>query len=187
MIVAGHDAHHMLGLAWYEYPGSSSVRSWRCKNSFERALKLDPNHQYALQYLAYLAFDQERYRDVLEISKRLEHAYFIERDQEWRALKNEETSLVCKIRLEPDVFPASQFEAFVLWFLDARKREEQDDAVGSYADPQEMGELAEWLFEGGTEISDPLLARILKFLTESGYAEFIWNKKLRELAADSSD
>ncbi len=45
--------------------------------ALETATRLDPNHQYSLEYQACLAFDQERYADALELQQRL-HEYFLE-------------------------------------------------------------------------------------------------------------
>ncbi|SKA84013.1 hypothetical protein SAMN02745166_00974 [Prosthecobacter debontii] len=173
------DAHHLLGIAWYEYPCASSYRSWRCKSSLMKAVQIEPDHQYALQYLAYLAFDQERYDEALKFQQQLKHDYFIERDQEWRALKNAETSLVCKVRICSDELPEQEFSAFCTWYLDAEKRENSIDPNGSYVWPQELRELAEWLFENGTVISDAKLQKILKFLHQISYHNTLRNMELR--------
>lgn len=172
------DAHHMLGLAWYHYPSGASFRSWRCRESLQRAVALEPDHQYALQFLAYLAFDQERYDEALTLQTRLDDQYFIERDQEWRALKNLETRVVCQIRLKRESIPASDFTRFADWYRDARSREESDNPSGSYVHPQELRECAEWLFETGTPLGDSPLSTLLTFLAEIGYLDQSWTRAL---------
>ena len=93
-LVARHpddpDAHHCLGLAWHHFPGSSSWRSWHCRRALQRALALDPTHPFAKHYLACLFFDQERFADAAEILQQSSYDFWVERDQEWRALKEEE-------------------------------------------------------------------------------------------------
>jgi hypothetical protein len=180
------DAHHMLGLAWYDYPSSFSMRSWRCKMALEVATRLDPDHQYALQYQAYLAFDQERCEDALRLQKQLRHGYFIERDQEWRALKNAETSLVCRLRLDPTAPWGEEMKAFFEWYRDAKRRADADFKSGSYVPPQELREYAEWLYENGTPLSDERIAAIRAFVFEIGYAESYWNPELRRNPAGLS-
>ena len=177
------EAHYLLGLAWYHFPASSSLRSWRSRRSLERAVEIDPFHQFALQYLAYLAFDQERYADALAFQSRISAAYFMDRDLEWRALKNLETTNVCRIRLSPDCFPAAQFEEFVCWYRDAQRREDQDLRSGSFVLPQELRECAEWLFEIGAPLSDSRLKALLAFLAEIGYTDRIRSPLLRSHAA----
>lgn len=172
------DAHQMLGLAWYHYPSSASFRSWRCRESLQRALALEPDHQYALQFLAYLAFDQERYDDALSLQARLRDQYFIERDQEWRALKNLETRVVCQIRLDRDSFPTADFTRFANWYRDARSREDSDYTTGSYAHPQELRECAEWLYENGAPLDDSRLSPLLTFLAEIDYLGKSWTEAL---------
>ena len=175
------DAYHMLGLAWYEYPSSASFRFWRCRMALERATAIDPDHQYALQYLAYLAFDQERYNEALRFQARLRPSYFIERDQEWRALKNAETVLVCRMKCEPHVFPQEEFAKFRSWYLDARKRED-GFGDGSYVPPQELREYAEWVFESGAQFPDSRLNDILTFLHTILYHDTIRSPTLRARA-----
>ncbi len=179
------EAHHMLGLAWYDFPSSASVRSWRCRMALEKAVLIEPDHQYAIQYLAYLAFDQERYGDALALQARLRHSYFIERDQEWRALKNAETRLVCRIRLNPAEFPSEDFAEFRRWYFDARNRENRDFSSGSFVLPQELRECAEWLFETGVSLEEPRLRTILTFVADADYAE-TFRSPLLKLAASKS-
>lgn len=176
------DAHHMLGLAWYQYPSSASFRSWRCRMALERATAIEPGHQYALQYLAYLAFDQERYEDALRFQALLLPDYFIERDQEWRALKNAETTLVCRMRCEPHTFPRDEFISFRSWYLEARRREDECGDFGSCVPPQELREYAEWIFESGLHTSDSRLDDILHFLYVISYHDTIRSPELRCLA-----
>lgn len=180
------DAHQMLGLAWYEYPSSASFRSWRCRMALERATAIEPNHQYALQYLAYLAFDQERYEDALRFQALLIPDYFVERDQEWRAIKNAEMALVCRMRCEPHIFPRDEFISFRSWYLEARRRENECDDFGSCMPLQELREYAEWIFESGLRTSDSRLGEILNFLFTISYHDTIRSPELRALAEQVS-
>ncbi len=59
-------------------------------------------------------------------------------DQEWRALKNAETALVCRLRLDPSHPWKEEMNAFFEWFRDARRREYADLASGSFVMPQEL-------------------------------------------------
>ena len=180
------DAHQMLGLAWYYFPGSSSWRSWHCRRALERALAIDPDHQFALQYLAYLKFDQERYGEALELLARLGTDDFKELGQEWRALKSCEMMLVCRIRLDPHTFPQEDFDAFASWFQDARAREERDVEASCFVWPQELRECAEWMFEAGIPADGPALKAILRFIAENGLSDSSWNPRLETLGTDGS-
>ncbi len=173
------DAYQCLGLAWYHLPGSSSFRSWHCRRALEQALWLDPDHQFARHYLACLAFDQERYRDALELLKDSDSVYFEDQGQEWRALKNEELILVCMLRISPARFPQTVFDSFVDRYRDAQKREDQDFNLGSTVWPQELREHVEWMVATGVSRDDPGLAAIVAFLHRIGYADSFWNAELK--------
>ena len=182
-LVQGHpgdsDAYQMLGLAWYYYPRSTSWRSWHCRQALEQALALDPDHQYALQYLACLNFDQERYVEALAHLEQLSPTFFVELGLEDRALKNAELAFVCRLRIDSGSFDDASFLEFREWFLDAKEREDLDPATGSYHWPQELRECAEWLLEQGRSPSSSPLDLLLPFLLTVYSEDDFWNVRLR--------
>ena len=180
-------AHYILGLAWYNYPGSSSHRSWRCRRALERAVEIDPSSQFARHYLACLAFDQERFHDALEIAEGSDFGYFIDLDQEWRALKSEEMKLVCKLRISPDDFPQSDFDLFTQRFEDATQREEKDFTLGSWVHPQELREHAEWMIDTGVPLEDPRVVKLVEFISRIGYAHAFWDSRLKQPQEEQPD
>jgi hypothetical protein len=187
-LVAEHpnnaDAHQCLGLAWYHFPESSSWRSWHCRRSLERALAIDPDHQFAQHYLACQAFDQERYQDALGILQLSRFQFFCERDQEWRALKNEELKIVCTLRLFPQSFPSEEFIAFRERFRDAQRRENEDISSGSWVCPQELREHVEWMIESGVALDDARILELVRFLSEAGLEGSFWNTILNTKNGD---
>jgi hypothetical protein len=174
------DAHQCLGLAWYHFPGSSSWRSWHCRRALCQALKIDPGHEFARHYLACLTFDQERYQEALEILMESDFDYFIDRDQEWRALKNQELKIVCMLRTSPDAFPKSEFDSFTERFYDAQHREDRDTALGSWVWPQELREHAEWMIATGVKRDDPRILPLLDFFGRIGYSDSFWDPRLQQ-------
>ena len=174
------DAHQLLGLAWYHFPGSSSWRSWHCRRALQQALTINREHQFARHYLACLAFDQERYQETLEILMDSDFAYFVERDQEWRALKNEEMQIVCMLRVSPESFPRSEFDLFAEHFIDAMQREVRDLSLGSWVWPQELREHTEWMIATGVPKDDSRIHHLLGFLTRIGYSDSFWDPRLKQ-------
>jgi tetratricopeptide (TPR) repeat protein len=173
------DAHQCLGLAWYHFPGSSSWRSWHCRRALHRALQIDAGHQFARHFLACLLFDQEEYQDALEVLTGAEFDYFVERGQEWRALKNEELRIVCTLRTSPDAFPQGDFDSFTERFLDAQQREDRDVSLGSWVFPQELREHAEWMIATGVSRDDSRVRQLLDFCSRIGYSDSFWDPRLK--------
>ncbi|MEP4076831.1 tetratricopeptide repeat protein [Haloferula sp.] len=174
------DAHQCLGLAWYHFPGSSSWRSWHCRQALGQALKIDPGQEFARHYLACLTFDQERYQEALEILGESNFDYFVDRDQEWRALKNQELKIVCMLRTSTGAFPQTEFDSFVERFHDAQQREDRDVALGSWVWPHELREHAEWMIATDVKRDDPRILPLLDFFSRIGYSDSFWDPRLEQ-------
>ena len=161
------DAYHCLGLAWYHHPRSTSYRSWHCRRALEKALRLEKDHGFARHYLACLLFDQEHYDQALDLLLHSSQDYFVNRNQEWRAIKELEMILVCRMRLKPTDFPEDQFQRFVEWFHDAQKREDGDLDSGNWVYPQELEEQIDWFLASGAESIDPRVMRLSGFVADA--------------------
>lgn len=170
------DAWFLLGLAWYAHPSSASWRAWRCRNALEHVLKRAPGHQHARYHLACLAFDQERFDEAITHLDRLDFTGADPAEAAWRALKIAELTLVARIRLKPDPFPTADFEAYAQWFLETHAT-----TPGALAPPQEMSELAEWLYARGQRPEARPLALLLAFIKAAGFSEGLWDAKLRDM------
>jgi tetratricopeptide (TPR) repeat protein len=97
--LASAQAWHLLGLAWYEH-SPCERRIAAAQEAFSKALTLEPDHQFALVYGGYLAFDEERFQDALGFFEKLDERYFRNVvDQVWRVLKTEELKICCWLRL----------------------------------------------------------------------------------------
>ncbi|GAA5510700.1 hypothetical protein [Novipirellula caenicola] len=156
------DFHHLLGLAWYHHPDKTDARLDQIRSAFQRALSLDPQHQFANQYLGYINFDVADYADAYERFASTNHEFFFSIDQKWRSLKATELAFVCQLRLgrDIDLDKLNQFFAFYL----AEEREQVPNTVI----PIELRRCAEWLFDQTGNVDDEPLRSIVDFLHASG-------------------
>lgn len=156
------DLHHLLGLAWYHHPDKTAARLVQIRLALQRALSLDPKHQFANQYLGYINFDVADYAAAYEHFAYTDHAFFDSIDQKWRSLKATELAFVCQLRLgrDVDLVSLSQFFASFL----AEEREQIPNTVV----PIELRRCAEWLFDETGNLDVEPLRSIVGFLRDSG-------------------
>ncbi len=167
------DSYYMLGLCWYNFPRCSNERSWRVRFNLLKALTIEPDHQFANQYLGYLYFDQDKLKEALNRFRLTDHSYFISIDQHWRSLKAKELALVCEIRLHTNGFSLSKLDSFLWEYLN---KYEQDKIGVEW--PVELKQCAEWLFENGKDINDPIVHKIVLLTKRIGMT--FWNKELTQ-------
>jgi hypothetical protein len=105
------NANYLAGLCWYDHPESSQNRSRLVKLYLERAMRLDPGHQFARVFLAYHHYDERRYQESLACLASLDYGAFANLGQSWRNLKSDELKLACRLSLCDDETPLSQMES----------------------------------------------------------------------------
>lgn len=93
------DFYHLAGLCWYQRPDASDRRSQLVRSYLERALLLNPSHQFARVSLAYHHFDEGRYQESLDCLLALDYDFFARIDQSWRNLKTDELKLACRLNM----------------------------------------------------------------------------------------
>jgi len=91
--------NHLAGLCWYQHPETSDERSRLARSYLERAVQLNPDHQFARLFLAHHHFDEKRYLESLDCLLAVDYDYFTNRDQSWRNLKADELKLTCELYL----------------------------------------------------------------------------------------
>ena len=156
------DFHHLLGLAWYHHPDKTDARLGNIRSALQRALSLDPEHQFANQYLGHIDFDVADYAAAYERFATTDHAFFVSIEQKWRSLKAIELAFVCQLRLGRDV-DLDNLNRFFASYL-AEEREQIPNTVV----PNELRRCAEWLFDqNGNADAEPLHS-IVNFLHACG-------------------
>ncbi len=156
------DFHHLLGLAWYHHPDKTDARLGHIRSALQRALSLDPKHQFANQYLGYINFDVADCANAYEHFATTDHAFFVSIDQTWRSLKAIELAFVCQLRLGRDV-DLDNLNQFFASYL-AEEREQIPNTVV----PIELRRCAEWLFDQTGDLDVEPLRSIVGFLYDSG-------------------
>ena len=165
------NSYYLLALSWYNFPHKSNVRSWHTSSNLLKALQIDPNHQYANQYLGYLYFDQDRLEEAKDRFDLTDHSFFQRTGENWRSIKAKELSLVCEIRLDTNGFDEAKLDTFISEYLDEYA---QDKTTAEW--PTELKQCAEWLFENGVDINNPLIFKIVTLSRDLGMT--LWNRTL---------
>jgi tetratricopeptide (TPR) repeat protein len=169
------DAHYMLALCWYHHPTRSRNRSDQVRDHLDIALGLDRDHQFANQYLAYINLDELRFEAALARLERTNYEYFREIGQVWRALKAQELTVVCRLRTGRQSFDLQELRDFTAAYLE---QFHEDPSHTTW--PLELQACAEWLYDRGETIDNPILATILRFLEEIGRLETLERPELVE-------
>jgi hypothetical protein len=97
--------NHLAGLCWYDHPEASDRRSRLTRSYLERAVQLNPSHQFARVFLAYHHGDEGRYQESLDCLAALDYDYFTQMGQSWRNLKTDELKLACRLYLSSQDTP----------------------------------------------------------------------------------
>ncbi|MEQ8790477.1 MAG: hypothetical protein RIC55_29545 [Pirellulaceae bacterium] len=167
------EAHYMLAVCWYHHPDRSRRRSEQVRQHLDIALGLDHDHQFANQYLAFINLDQSRYEAALARLEKTDFDYFDAIGQPWRALKARELLVVCRLRTGRSSFDIEELHNFIEEYLD---QFEEDPSATTW--PVELRSCAEWLFERGDDVDNPILETILSFLAEIDFLDSLENQAL---------
>jgi hypothetical protein len=167
------DAHHILAICWYHHPSKTPERSQQIRHHLNVVLALNPDHQFANQYLGYINFDDGNYSESLSYFERTDFDYFDSLDQKWRTLKARELIIVCKLRLGYASFNLWELRAFVAAYQEQLRL---DDANTAW--PLELRVCAEWLFERGVQADSPVIDTIMRFFDELGFLKTVKNQRL---------
>ena len=117
------EVNYIAGLVMYHSFCIEEKYEEQAKGYLEKAIDLNPQHQFARLYLGHLFYDTEAYERALACFETVKEDDFISMSQLWRVLKIHELTLCCKIYLnDPDVTTRS-FELLAQEYLGA---EEED-------------------------------------------------------------
>ncbi len=119
-----YQGYHTLGVLWYHHPDKTRERSTRVKEILGRALEVNPDSQFSIQYLAYIHFDERDYRTALTYYQKTDRAFFEGHDQHWRWLKAWESMIACRIHLSPESRPFDEILKFISAYNEAAARDE---------------------------------------------------------------
>lgn len=170
------DAYHLLALCWYHHPDKSPHRSNEIRRNLNHALSIDPQHQFANQYLGYINYDEGFYKEALDCFERTDSGFFESIDQIWRSLKARELKVVCKLHLDLESFGIEELNSFIAAYKAQFQRESSNTAW-----PSELIYCIEWLYANGLPVDNPIIDSAFRFFDEIDFLNVV--KKLQFVEA----
>ncbi|MDQ1922735.1 hypothetical protein [Massilia pseudoviolaceinigra] len=93
------EVQHAIGYAWYQHPADTELRNENVVHHLRNALRINPDHKYALLYLGHHYYDRRQFVQALDILLTFRDREFSAFDQAWRDAKVAELILCCRLQI----------------------------------------------------------------------------------------
>jgi tetratricopeptide (TPR) repeat protein len=113
----GADVNYVAGLVMYYSFSLNEKYGEASEKYFLKAVKFNPQHQFARMYLGHYYYDVEAYKKALSYFETVDEDYFISIDQRWRVLKLHELIMCCKIFLDSSDVTIKSFDNLTQEYL----------------------------------------------------------------------
>jgi tetratricopeptide (TPR) repeat protein len=111
------EANYIAGLVMYYSFCLHEEYGHETVGYLQKAVDLEPEHQFARLFLGHYYFDIGAYEQALDYFESVDEEYFLSIGQQWRVLKLHELVLCCKLTLGSPAITLSSFELLVQEFV----------------------------------------------------------------------
>jgi tetratricopeptide (TPR) repeat protein len=115
----GAEINYVAGLVMYYSFSSNEKYGQASEKYFQKAVKINPQHQFARMYLGHYNYDIQEYKKALSYFEAVNKDYFISIDQRWRILKLHELILCCKMLLDYSDITTESFDELTREYLNS--------------------------------------------------------------------
>ena len=111
------EANYIAGLVMYDSFCLEEEYGSQAEIYLQKAVTLNPQHQFARMYLAHYYYDTGAYQEALAFFETIREDYFLSMGQRWRVLKLHELMLCCKVFLNSPDITTDSFDGLVQEYL----------------------------------------------------------------------
>ena len=111
------EMNYLAGLIMYHSFDEEEKYGDYAKQYLQKAIELNPNHQFARMYLGHYYFDIKAFQEALSYLQNIDENYFSSINQKWRILKLHELTLCCRIFLDDSDIKQGDFDLLFQEYL----------------------------------------------------------------------